>query len=125
MNKQGNEEGALGDWFATNCAELGVECVPDYVVAGVRWPIYLPRFGGVNGMVVGSINCTYANPGPLYFSLVNPTSYIGSTHEVLRETLNDWGWFSSAEERPPWYSGAEWGGSPVGLVQGTPYGPAD
>lgn len=119
MNKLSIEEAALGEWFAGACAELGVDCIPNFCVGNTRWPVYLPKFGGLNGMVVGSLNCNYAKPGLFYCSLVNPASYVGSAREILRETLNDWGWFGSVEDRPTWYSGAVWGA----IAQ--PHNPAD
>ena len=110
MNTLSIEEVELGEWIVNACAELGVNCTPNYCVDGARWPAYLPKFGGANGMVVGSIHCDYAKLETLYFTFVNPSSYLGSKHETLRDTLNDWGWFGSADDRPIWYSGAVWGG---------------
>lgn len=119
MNDLTPEEAELGEWIAARCTELGIACTPDYRVSDTRWPAYLPNFGGVNGMLVGSMECSYPESGSLYRSLLNPVAYLGTTKETLMEALNDWGWFGSIEDRPAWYNGVEGGG----VAQ--PFNPAD
>lgn len=119
MNDLTPEEAKLGEWVSARCIELGVACFFDYQVSGTRWPAYLPNFGGVHGMVIGSIECNYPKPDSLYRSLLNPVTYLGTTKETLVEALNDWGWFGSTEDRPAWYSGVKCGD----IAQ--PFHPAD
>jgi hypothetical protein len=28
---------------------------------------------------------------------------------LFRDTLDDWGWFGSSDDRPAWYTGKSWG----------------
>jgi hypothetical protein len=79
MNNFNNEEAGLGEWLANACANLGVVCVRDYSANGICWPVFLPNFGGVNGMVVGTIDADHPVPSQLYCSLMNPRTYVGSS----------------------------------------------
>lgn len=71
-------------------------------------------------MVVGSINVRYPSPNPLYSSFVNPASYGSDPKKnLLRDTLDDWGWFGPLENRPAWYTGTPWGAQPSVAAKGS------
>ena len=71
----------------------------------------LPDFGGPQGALVVALadeaRGNRAAAGPYFVSLL-ADSYCRYEEQLFRATLDDWGWFGAALERPPWYTGQPW-----------------
>ncbi|MBN2005475.1 MAG: hypothetical protein JXA21_19105 [Anaerolineae bacterium] len=72
------------------------------------------HFGGPKGTILLSINDDFeaafqfiASLG-YYSSALNPLSYSKYDRVRFIETLDDWGWYGSREDKPDWYTGECW-----------------
>jgi hypothetical protein len=98
-------ERRLRDQLVEACGRLHVECRPDYIAEGTWWPLYLPHFGGPNGMVIGGLARGTPKLTGTYVSLVNERLYSDDAVTTLRQALTDWGWFGPEVQCPPWFTG--------------------
>jgi len=77
-----------------------------------EYPIYLPEFGGNNGMVVDflsapdftidktAVDCAKENN--IYFSGISVSLYEVYDIELIKDAFRDWGYFGIQNCRPNW-----------------------
>lgn len=72
---------------------------------------FLPDFGGPQGVVGVALDdrerCERAI-GTNHFVSQLASSYRRFDVTRFRDTLNDWQWFGSPDDRPGWYTGKPW-----------------
>jgi hypothetical protein len=94
-------------------AQLGIEVVAPFEVAGVSFAAYLPDFGGPQRMVISGLtssaedDAAAASEAGLYLSRVSD-AYAEFDRSQFQAALDDWGWYGPAEKRSGWYTGAAW-----------------
>jgi hypothetical protein len=91
---------------------LGIRVTAPYEVASVSYAAFLPDFGGDHGAVVARLlsskgSIAAADVAGLYLSRVSD-EYAAFDADLFKATLDDWGWFGPAEDRPAWYTGKAW-----------------
>lgn len=75
--------------------------------------VFVPDFGLPTGTL---LTCRFdpdeidelADDTECYRSWLNPKSYEPYRRKMYIDTLNDWGWYGPAENKPSWYSGDAW-----------------
>ena len=92
--------------------KLGIRVTAPFEVAWVSYPAHLPDFGGQKGMVVATLRSpdevvAAAAAAGLYLSRASD-QYGEFEPDLFKATLDDWGWFGPAEDRPAWYTGTAW-----------------
>lgn len=77
-----------------------------------EYPVFLPQFGGNNGMVIGflsepdftidnaAVECAKENN--IYFSGISVSLYEEYDLELFKDTFRDWGYFGSQNSKPSW-----------------------
>jgi hypothetical protein len=86
-------------------AQLGIEVVAPFEVAGVSFPAYLPDFGGPQGMVITGLTSSAegeaaaASEAGVYLSRVSD-GYAEFDCGQFQAALDDWGWYGAGREAP-------------------------
>ena len=83
--------------------------LPDGMTVEVE--AFLPDFGGPHGAI--AVALADDDRGRLVASAKQFGSRLAATYRTFdrdrfRDTLDDWGWYGSAGDRPEWYTGKAW-----------------
>lgn len=96
--------------------ELGIRAVVPFVLSAsgkqVNRVAFLPDFGSPSGMVIGLTIAPDFETDPelvrlaqgedLFYSFVNPESYLVYNRDDFINALRDWGYYGATAERPSW-----------------------
>jgi hypothetical protein len=96
-------------------ARLGIRVTAPFELrvadAVIAVEAFLPDFGGTKGALLFAITedeedtrASDARPAGLYISQLG-TDYQQFDEELFRITLDDWGWYDAADQKPSWYEG--------------------
>ncbi len=100
----------LIDAWKTASRELGIEIISPFEMNSengkVKYPVLVKNFGGKNGTIIARHSYFMDYPMPkhkdFFFSAVNADVYSHFDRKQFIETLIDWGFFGSDENRPEW-----------------------
>ena len=94
--------------------EVEAGYVLDRDLGSTTFLLYLPDFGGPNGVVVmemghgeGNLPALLARDAELVYAEL-PGTFTRFESERFQEALNEWGWYGPPEDAPPWFAGHVW-----------------
>jgi hypothetical protein len=102
----------LIDAWKTASRELEIEIISPFEIntenGKVRYPVLVRNFGGKKGTIIARHAYFMDYPMPkhkdYFFSAVNADMYSHFDRKLFIETLIDWGYFGSDENKPEWFS---------------------
>jgi hypothetical protein len=101
------------DAFRAAGRDLGVVIVAPFELnldgRNYRFLAFLPHFGGPKGVVIAEMDSDRALYGVAekagyYISFVNADAYSKYDRGHFVDTLRDWGFYGSVEQRPHWWN---------------------
>lgn len=114
--KSDRPEELLADNWRRAASDLNIRVVVPYTLVAfgkqVDCVAFLPDFGSPFGMVIG-LTCApdfetspelvhLAQERKLFYSFINPESYLVYHRDDFISALRDWGYYGAPEERPSW-----------------------
>jgi hypothetical protein len=103
--------------FREAASELGIRVLAPHTVeledgTSLMVEAFLADFGGPNGTLAIALGdrdrYRLASMSDAFVSQLGQ-SYRRFDAALFRDTLDDWGWFGSSDDRPAWYTGKSWG----------------
>ncbi|HEX2698013.1 MAG TPA: hypothetical protein VHM28_09910 [Anaerolineales bacterium] len=110
-------EDAISKAWLEAAVELGINVEPHFVLSvdgqNYIFIALIREFGGQKGTLICPIN-DWKIYSPIaksygYYCSALANSYTKYQRTLFIETLDDWGWFGTLENKPSWYTGKPWG----------------